>query len=277
MFKKIYVEITNACNLSCSFCHGTKREIKFMSENEFTRCLEKLRGHTEYVYFHLLGEPLLHPLLNKFFDICHSMNFKVIITTNGTMLQEKESILLSASSLHKISISLHCHEANSTGPSLDEYLNACFDFCLKASDKKIISVLRLWNLGGEDKMNSFILEKMKTVFTKPWQETYSGFKLSDRCFLEWGEKFEWPDINADDVGYAHSCYGLRDQIGILCDGSVVPCCLDAEGDITLGNIFESSLEEIITSPRAIALKKSFEMKNVSEELCRRCGFASRFK
>lgn len=277
MPKKAYLEITNVCNLSCSFCHGTKREPKFISIEEFKIAATRLRPFADYLYFHLLGEPLLHPDLEEFFEISHSLGFKVNITTNGTLLWEKSDILLNAKALRKVSISLHSYEVNSIGMTLDGYLGMCFDFCKKCAEKGIIAVMRLWNKGGADRLNAEILEKMHLYFDGEWQQLYSGFKLQEYVFLEWGEFFDWPDINAKDYGGSHSCYGLRDQVGVLCDGSVVPCCLDAEGDITLGNIFESELSEILSSPRAEDLKKSFQTRNVTENLCRRCGYASKLR
>lgn len=275
MLKKAYLEITNACNLRCSFCHGTKRPIKYLSTEEFTLAAAKLRNVTEYLYFHLMGEPLLHPQLATFFDIAAELGFKVILTTNGTLLPQKAACLLAARPLHKVSISLHSYEANDIGISLDDYLTECFDFCAAAAQKGIIAVMRLWNQGGADKLNTPILEAMHRAFPGEWVPTRSGFRLTDRVFLEWGEKFDWPDENADYVGNAHTCYGLRDQIGILSNGTIVPCCLDAEGGIPLGNIFTDDVASVLASPRAVALKRSFENRNITEELCLRCGYAGR--
>lgn len=277
MPNKAYLEITNVCNLSCSFCHGTKREPRFISAKEFKIAAERLRTFADYLYFHLLGEPLLHPDIEEFFNIAGDLGFKVNITTNGTLLGKKGDILLNAKSLRKVSISLHSYEVNNIGMSLEEYLDMCFDFCKKAAEKGKVAVMRLWNKGGFDSLNSEILEKMHSAFEGDWKDQRSGFKLQEYVFLEWGELFDWPDKNAEDFGGNHSCYGLRDQVGVLVDGTVVPCCLDAEGDIALGNIFESLLSEILSSPRAESLKKSFQTRNVTEALCRRCGYASRFR
>ena len=276
MPNKAYLEITNVCNLSCSFCHGTIREPKFISTEEFKTAAKKLRGFADFLYFHLLGEPLLHPDLAEFFSISEELGFKVNLTTNGTLLKEREDVLLNAKSLRKISISLHSYEVNSIGMSLEDYLEMCFSFCKKAAENKKIAVMRLWNKGGFDSLNSEILEKMHKAFEGEWQELYSGYKLCEYVFLEWGELFDWPDKNAEDIGSNHSCYGLRDQIGVLSDGTVVPCCLDAEGTLNLGNIFESDLDDILKSERAENLKKSFQTRNVTEDLCRRCGYAKRF-
>ena len=277
MPNKAYLEITNICNLSCSFCHGTKREPKFITEEEFTLAAERLRPFAQYLYFHLLGEPLLHPQLERFFDISHELGYKVNITTNGTLLNEKGHILLSSKALRKVSISLHCYEVNSIGMSLEEYLFMCFDFCQKAAEKGIIAVMRLWNKGGADSMNDLILSKMHDFFSGDWQELYSGYKLCEYVFLEWGELFEWPDMDARDFGGDHSCYGLRDQVGVLADGTVVPCCLDSEGSVNLGNIFQKDINEIIQSDRAVSLRKSFQSRSITEPLCRRCGYAAKFR
>ncbi len=273
MPNKAFFEITNACNLKCSFCHGTKRPIKYLTTEEFRCGAKALRGFADYLYFHLMGEPLLHPLLGDFFDIANELGFKVILTTNGTLLDKKKDILLSAKALHKISISLHCYEANDIGISIDEYLKSCFDFCRESADRGIISVMRLWNEGGKDSLNQKILDEMHSYFSCEWKEIYSGYKLCDKVFLEWGQKFDWPDVDAEYAGDTHSCYGLRDQIGVLSDGSVVPCCLDAEGRINLGNIFETDLDEILNSPRAKSLIESFEKRKITEVLCKHCGYA----
>lgn len=274
MPKKAFLEITNACNLSCDFCHGTKRPIKFISEAEFSLAAQKLADYADYLYFHVMGEPLLHPKIGKFLDIADDLGHKVILTTNGTLLSDKAETLISAPALHKVSISCHCYEVNSLGMSLDDYLSDVFDFCRRAAERGIIAVMRLWNLGGASELNKRILSLMHDAFPDDWRELYSGYKIADKIFLEWGEKFDWPDENADYLDGAHSCYGLRDQIGILSDGTVVPCCLDADGAVSLGNLFTSDLADILASPRACALKRSFETGNVTEKLCCRCGYAS---
>ena len=274
MLKKAYLEITNECNLACTFCHGTKRAVRYLTREEFTHTARELRKHSDYIYFHLMGEPLLHPLLGEFLEIAESLGFRVIITTNGTLLREKGDVLLSSPALHKVSISLHAYEANCLDMTLSEYLGGCFDFCKKASARGVISVMRLWNIGGEDSENGTILEKMKNFFPNEWQDVRKGYRLSDKIFLEWGDKFDWPDEDAEICSDCHSCYGLRDQVGVLSDGTVVPCCLDADGVIALGNIFNESLSDILEKPRATALRRSFETRKIKEPLCLRCGFAT---
>ncbi|MBQ7920973.1 MAG: radical SAM protein [Clostridia bacterium] len=277
MLKKAFLEITNACNLSCSFCHGTKRKIRYMTTEEFRYIAGELRGTVEYLYFHVMGEPLLHPGLGEFLSIAGEMGFQVILTTNGTLLNRQSDLLCSAGALKKVSISLHSFEANTGDRLLEDYLTDCFTFCQKAAEQGIICVMRLWNQGGEEDLNPTILERMHSFFdpmeNTEWKSTYSGWRIRDRIFLEWGQYFDWPDLEGEYRGNTHTCYALRDQIGILCDGTVVPCCLDAEGSIPLGNILETPIAEILAGPRAAAMKKALENRRITEPLCQRCGYA----
>ena len=276
-FNKIYLEISNICNLSCAFCPGTKREPRAVSEAEMAYILPRIKPYTDYLYFHLMGEPLCHPKLQNFLKMAEDEGFKVIITTNGTLLGEMKDILLASGSLHKVNISLHAFEANDLSVPFSDYLDACFDFGRAAEGKKIV-VYRLWNGGGDDALNGEILSAMEKYFPKPWVEDPRGVRIGQRVFLEYGDRFDWPGLDKSEDSGRMFCYGLRDQIGILADGSVVPCCLDHEGDITLGNIFESDLCGIITSDRARAIIDGFEHFKAAESLCRRCGYAhAKFK
>lgn len=275
MFRKAYLEITNVCNLRCSFCPGTKREAKFMTPEEFRALASKLRGHTEYLYFHLMGEPLLHPHLRELLEIASDLDFRVMITTNGTLLDEKGQILLSSRALHKVNLSLQSFEANEGG-ILDVYLDNCIAFAKKAEAAGIYCEFRLWNSGGKETRNREILDSLEASFPRPWTKSRNGSRLSERIWLDPGERFDWPDMELEELRSSGFCYGLRDQIGVLCDGTVVPCCLDHNGDIPLGNLFSQNLQEILDGPRAKAIYEGFSGRKVTEPLCRRCGFAQRF-
>lgn len=274
-FRKIYLEISNICNLRCAFCPGTVRKPGVMTEENFRILLPKLRPWSDYLYFHLMGEPLCHPELGRFLQLAGDAGFNVILTTNGTLLKKHQELLLSAPALHKVNVSLHAFEANDLSVSFEEYLRDCGAFARKAQGKKLV-VYRLWNQGGAEELNGSILDLLEEYFPKPWQEERRGVRLGDKVYLEYGDKFDWPDLTAEDGGEAVFCYGLRDQIGILCDGTVVPCCLDHDGDIPLGNLFDDSMEDILESARARAIYEGFRQKRAAEELCRKCGYARRF-
>ena len=274
-FNKVYLEISNLCNLRCAFCPGTKRAPHRMTEEEFSALLPKIRPFSDYLYFHLMGEPLCHPLLGRFLELAGQAGFKVILTTNGTLLPKMQEVLLSAPALHKVNISLHAFEANDLAVPFSEYLRGCFAFGKAAEGKCIISY-RLWNGGGADELNGQILDTMAEYFPRPWAEERRGPRLGQKIYLEYGDKFDWPDLSAADNGERVFCYGLRDQIGVLCDGTVVPCCLDHEGDLNLGNLHEMTMDEILETPRARAIYEGFQKGKAAEELCRKCGYATRF-
>ena len=274
MYNKVYVEITNICNMNCSFCHGHKREPRLMSIEEFSVILEKLKEHTKYIYYHLMGEPLTHPLLPEFVKLAGESGYKSIITTNGTLLKKCGDELLNAG-IHKINISLHSFE-NGDYESHSNYIKNITEFSKKAADKGVIVVLRLWNKGADFDRNDTTLSLLKENISGDWVENTRGLKIRDKIFLEWGERFQWPDKDAEIKGSKYFCYGLKDQFGILCDGTVVPCCLDSDGVINLGNIFTDDINSILNSKRATNIVEGFKCGKASEDLCKRCGYAQRF-
>lgn len=279
--KKVYLEITNLCNLACNFCPGTRRAGGFLKPEEFRLLAEKIRPHTQYLYLHLMGEPLLHPQLETILELADQMDFRVMITTNGTLLPERSELLCGSPAVHKVSVSLHSFEGNDCPGSMEDYLNGCFQFAVQAAEAGKHCGLRLWNLDGADTrgangQNAAILRQMEAHFPKPWAENRQGCTLAKRVYLEWGERFEWPNLKGDERETGGFCYGLRDHVGVLCDGTVVPCCLDHEGDIPLGNLFEQSLMEILEQPRARAIYEGFSNRRITEKLCRTCGYMRRF-
>ena len=274
MYSRVYVEITNICNMNCSFCHGHSRKPGRMTPEDFSRVLNQLTGQTGYIYYHLMGEPLLHPQLPLFLQMASDRGFRSIITTNGTLLPGRGQALIDAG-IHKVSISLHSFEEGSED-AYRQYMNGIADFAEAASEAGTIVVLRLWNRGFDNGRNDLALELLHSRFQEEWTENTKGYRIRPKFFLEWGDRFAWPDREAPLQGENVFCYGMRDHFGILCDGSVVPCCLDSDGVITLGNIFTEEISDILNSPRARAIVDGFSRRCASEELCRRCGYAQRF-
>lgn len=274
MYSRVYVEITNICNMNCSFCHGHSRAPHRMTADEFSLILDKLNGQTDYIYYHLMGEPLTHPDLPLFVKMAGKRGFKSVITTNGTLLGRVGDELLE-SGLHKVSLSVHSFE-DGTEEKFNKYMKTLADFAVKANARGVIVVFRLWNKGFDSGRNDVIVDYLKKNIQGEWKDNSKGMRIREKMFLEWGDRFSWPDKNADVQGSEVFCYGLRDHFGILCDGTVVPCCLDSDGTINLGNIFNENAEDILSSDRAKAMKHGFDCRKATEDLCRRCGYAQRF-
>ena len=199
--RKAYLEITNVCNLSCDFCPGTRREKHVLSPAQFRTLAEKIRLHTEYLYLHLMGEPLLHPDLAQLLDIAHQLGFRVMITTNGTLLSKQGDLLCTAPAVQKVSISLHSFEGNHPSGTMEDYLTTCTDFAAQAARAGKRCALRLWNLDGEqtqgaNSQNTAILAHLHAQFPGEWKEGRRGITMAPSIYLEWGEKFDWPDLEA---------------------------------------------------------------------------------
>ncbi len=278
--KNVYIEITNVCNLRCSFCPGHRRAPHFMSARDFERVAEKIDGQVDNVFLHVMGEPLLHPELGEILQAVDKMSGDTAlkITTNGTLLTEKMPILLGSKRLKTLCISLHSFEANEAD-GFEDYIENCLDGAVKIGKAGKFAVLRLWNEGGLDSLNDEIFELIKKRFPQEnWEKTRRGVRVGDHVFVELGEKFTWPDGDKipDDIGDLETdCHALLTQYAVLCDGTVVPCCLDRNGDIPLGNIFEQPPEEILSSQRAKTMRDGIAAHKVTEKLCvtcsKRCG------
>ena len=278
MLKKAYIEITNRCNLRCAFCPGTGRPKRVMAPEEFARVLDRLRPYGPYVYLHVMGEPLLHPRLDALLARAAERGMKVCLTTNGTLLAKRADTLLASAALYRVAVSLHSVEENGGDPAAArDYLEDVWAFAARAAARGVICVLRLWNEGAADAGNGAILGFLREKTGRDvWPEPRAhSFRLGENLYLERERAFEWPDLGAEEQP-VEFCRALREQLGVLADGTAVPCCLDHEGDLALGNLFERELPDILEGERARALLDGFSRRAPSEALCHRCGYALRF-
>ena len=273
-YSRVYIEITNICNHSCSFCPGTTRRKERMSFDRFKKIVCSLVGITDYLYLHVMGEPLTHPDLFDMIAYATSLGFKCAITTNGTLIDERADGLI-ASGVYKVNLSLHSFEGG-TEDQHTAYIDSLCRFADRASAAGILTVLRLWNRDCDGGLNDDTLRLIQSRLDGEWKWSNRGARIRHKLHLEYGDRFDWPDMNVTPVGESLFCYGLRDHFGILCDGSVIPCCLDREGAITLGNVLDTSIRDILSSERAENILRGFDQRCAVEELCKRCGYATRF-
>ncbi len=277
-FKRVYVEIGNICNLNCSFCSEVKREKRQMTVSEFSHIAKEVKPFCDYLYFHIKGEPLLHPHLSEFFDIAEEYNFLINITTNGTLLDKTGDMILSKKALRQINISLHSFPAH----KMDGYLSTVLNFSKKASlEHKKYVVLRFWNLDNTrktDKASLDMLNKIKEYFNFEGDlfEAMKGrsVMLEKGIFISFEEEFEWPSLENPFISDTGICYGTRNMLGILADGTVTPCCLDANGEAPLGNVFKTPLADMMENIDKIAF--NLTNRHIDLELCKRCSYRTRF-
>lgn len=288
-FKKIYIEITNVCNLSCSFCPKTEREKSFMTVEDFEHVIKEIVPYTDYVYFHVKGEPLLHPRLSQLLDICGDNGIKVNITTNGTLITKALGALKGKEALRQMNFSLHSFGGRSEEKEsyLEEILAGAKEI-LKTTSSNIS--YRFWNINSSEDIKSGAdviadTNKYLNILEKEYQYTDSlksavapgrGIRLADRVYISRDYEFTWPSLKEEEDEGVGFCYGLRTHAGILSNLTVIPCCLDGEGVVSLGSLKKNSMEEILNSPRARALYDGFSGRRAVEELCRKCGYRKKF-
>ncbi|HHW38753.1 MAG TPA: radical SAM protein [Bacillales bacterium] len=286
-FKKVYVEITSVCNLACSFCPPTERLANFIKIDQFNNLLDQIKPHTSYIYLHVKGEPLLHPRIDELLEAAHTKGFKVNITTNGTLIAKNRDKLLGKPALRQMNFSLHSFDGNEGSANRDEYLSQILSFTREAAESGVIISFRLWNLhqenatSAEKRRNRETLETIEKEFNLDYRIDEkvvpgSGVKIADRIYLNQDYEFEWPSLQAPEDDGKGFCHALRTQAAILVDGTVVPCCLDGEGVINLGNINQTPFSEIVEGDRANNLYEGFSRREAVEEMCRKCGYRKRF-
>ncbi|KOO47982.1 radical SAM/SPASM domain-containing protein [Viridibacillus arvi] len=286
-FKKVYVEITSVCNLACSFCPPTSRKANIIKLDAFNNILDQIRPHTKYIYLHVKGEPLLHNKIDQLLDAAHAKGFKVNITTNGTLIKKNREKLLGKPALRQINFSLHSFDGHEGSENREKYLGDILEFVRDAAEHNIIISYRLWNLQKdqvtdlEKRRNRETLDILEQEYNLDFKieekvQPGKGVKITDRVYLNQDHEFQWPSLQAPEDEGKGFCHALRSQAAILVDGTVVPCCLDGEGVINLGNINNTPFSEIVESERANNLFDGFTRREAVEELCRKCGFRQKF-
>lgn len=286
--KKIYIEITSVCNLACSFCPQTERKANFIKVDAFRDILDQIKPHTDFIYLHVKGEPLLHPKIDELLEISHEKGFKVNITTNGTLIAKNREKLLGKSALRQMNFSLHSFDGHEGSTNKPEYMANILSFTREVVQKPDVFIsYRLWNLDTDNltnlqrQKNRELLAMIEHEFGIPFQieeklTPGSGIKLADRVYLNQDYEFQWPSLKAEEDDGKGFCYALRTHAAILVDGTVVPCCLDGEGVINLGNVQQTSFTQIMQGERATQLFDGFSRREAVEELCRKCGYRKRF-
>lgn len=285
-FSKINIEISNICNLQCSFCPVVIRDKKLMSLELFEKIISQVAPLTELVCLHLMGDPLVHPKLTEIIDACEKYQVKIFFVTNGVLLREDKMTELLRPALQQVNFSLHSFNDNFPNQDSSKYLEKIFSFTQMAFEQRPDLYLnyRLWNLNdplGTKTDNSSMLQKVCERFEILAPSSIDVRKkksihLKNRLYLHFDTEFTWPSLDLEVLGTRGRCHGLSSHFGILVDGTVVPCCLDKEGSIPLGNISTLPIEDILNSQRAVQMINGFKKRQLIEDLCQRCQYIERF-
>lgn len=277
-FKKIYLEITNVCNLNCDFCPKTIRKSEFMSFDLFKKIILETKYLCEEFTLHLMGEPLLHPNFSDIINFAQKEGVKINLTTNGTLIENKFLLLINPA-IRRVNFSIHGLKSNYSDADQIKHLKKIIEFTKFAQKERedLIVIYRLWNIDNDS--NKSVLETIEKEFDVNLVEETKKIsaKIKNNAFIHFDNSFDWPNPK-DEIRTDHGyCHGLSTHIGILCDGTVVPCCLDNNGNIPLGNIKKDSIENILNSKKAVNMKKGFQNRILVEDMCKKCTFIKRLE
>ena len=287
-FYRVYVELTNTCGLACTFCPPKKHPSAIISLPFFEHLLEELSSYTKEIALHMGGDPLTLSNLSAYLDICEQKNIKVMLTTSGYYLNKHDLTTFMHPAIKQINLSLNSYNKNSMPLSFEAYMKPIIALChLKheKNNKALFINLRLWNMDeshSEKAFNemlfSFLEESFKiTLDTQTiYDEKPRSVRLTEKILLHFDGYFEWPSLESNHYSQG-ACLGLRSHFGILSNGDVVPCCLDKDGLMVLGNVQHEPLKNILNSPRAQAIIQGFNNHQAVELVCQNCSYKDRFK
>jgi radical SAM protein with 4Fe4S-binding SPASM domain len=286
-FKKVHIEITNICNLKCTFCPPKILPNGIMSLEKFDDLNVQLKPYTKELAYHMVGDPLVLTNLADYLNISLKHDLKVNITTTANNINEKHYDALMNPTIKQINFSINSYNANSHKKSLDEYLNPILDFVKFAQSKnhEYFINFRIWNLDEEKSAKDFnkkVFDRINETFNsnidieEVYKERPKNIRIARKIFFNFDEYFTWPALQNEIVSKTGFCYGLDSHFGILTSGDVVPCCLDQNACVNLGNTNTTQLEDILNSKRVKAIQQGFKNNILVEELCQKCEYRTRF-
>ena len=285
-FYRIYIELTNVCGLSCSFCPTKELPSKEMDLAFFEAVIKQAEAYTKEIACHVVGDPLTQSNLHAYLDIIHKYGLKAMLTTSGYFLKKHSYDTLFHPCVKQINISLNAFNKNDTSLSFEQYIKPVLALCEAKLERKeeLFINLRVWNLDemmSERTFNETLFLKLSETFDtslsleKVYEERPKSIRLASKILVHFDNYFEWPSLKNKNYGHG-TCQGLQSHIAILASGKVVPCCLDCDGIIELGDLHKNTLEEIVTSKRASAMLSGFKEGKAVEELCQKCSYKDRF-
>lgn len=286
-FYRVYVELTNICGLKCSFCPPQIIPTHTMSLAFFEHVLDELRPYAKEIAYHMGGDPLALSNLGAYLDMTAQKHFKGVLTTSGYYLRKQDLNLLMHPALKQINISLNSYNKNSMSLSFEEYMEPIMKLCeyKHAHHKDLFINLRLWNMDevqSEITFNEKLFSYLEKAFGTPlhvntiYAEKPRSIRLAEKVILHFDTYFEWPSLSSEHRSDG-MCLGLSSHFGILSNGVVVPCCLDKDGVMALGDLHVNSLNHILNEPKTKAIREGFTHHKAIMDLCQKCTYKHRFK
>jgi radical SAM protein with 4Fe4S-binding SPASM domain len=257
-----------------------------MSLEFFEEVVKEAQNFSKEIACHVVGDPLTLPNLSAYLDIVHKYKMKAMLTTSGYFMKKHAFETLFHPAVKQINVSLNAFNKNDTSISFEQYMRPILNLCHeKVKQKKELFInLRMWNLDeimSEKAFNSELFNVLEQSFDVELNlesldpKEKKSIRLENKVLLHFDNYFEWPSLENQNYGHG-TCQGLSSHIGVLANGDVIPCCLDNDAVMKLGNLKEQSLKEIVHEKRATAMRDGFKVGQCSEEMCLKCSYKDRF-
>jgi radical SAM protein with 4Fe4S-binding SPASM domain len=285
-FYRIYIELTNVCGLRCSFCPTKELANMTMDLEFFESVVQEAKPFTREIACHVVGDPLTLPNLEQYLDIIHKYKMKAMLTTSGYFMKKHSFETLFHPAVKQINVSLNAFNKNDTSISFEQYMKPILNLCHEKvkQEKELFINLRMWNLDeimSEESFNKELFDVLEKEFSvildlqtlDPKEK--KSIRLDNKVLLHFDNYFEWPSLENKNYGHG-TCQGLDSHIGILANGDVIPCCLDNDAVMKLGNVKKQTLKEIVQGTRATDMREAFKVGHCSEEMCLKCSYKDRF-
>ncbi len=313
---KIYFELSNICNFRCDFCPITlsKRKKEYLSFELLRKGINEIVKEriTDTVSFHLLGEPLLHPGIFDAVVYAKKHGLRVELTTNGSLLTEKNVSKIIDSDIDQITISMqtnNCdhHLARNTEIPFNEYYQKILKAIqmMKQTSNAIEIQVSLMNTstgkyfmvdsplaieskgrGFKQELSAVIYDIYSTLDIKiSYDEIHrkllkintdslkiikidKQISVFIQLFADWGNTFTSKKVSPAIIGY---CGILLKNIAVLSNGEVTICCVDYDGETSLGNLRTDSLMSLLTSEKVKTLQDGLRKWRFIHPQCQRCA------
>ena len=269
MLKRVYLEITNSCNLNCPFCTNEKGN-NFLPIDEIKNYIDQIKPICNYIYLHILGEPLLHPNFEEILEYLDNKQMHLQLVTNGTLLYKYPNIL-NHSCIRKLSISIH--SINNININ-EQYFLTINKLIENNTDKKI--ELRFYDKNNLSNQLNDYLNYLKNKYSFELTSKINSYKIKENTYIYFEELFNWPQITDKDISNTGTCRGAIDMIAINCNSDVTICCLDPKAYNKIGNLKKNTLADILNSDLYLNYIKEFNSRIISSELCKKCSYRLRF-
>jgi radical SAM protein with 4Fe4S-binding SPASM domain len=252
----------------------------------FESIVQQAKPFTKEIACHVVGDSLTLSNLGDYLDIIHKYNMKAMLTTSGYFMKKHPYETLFHPAVKQINVSLNAFNKNDTSITFEQYMKPILALCYEKvkQEKELFINLRMWNLDemmSEKAFNTELFEWLQSAFNvvldlnKLDPKEQKSIRLDNKVLLHFDNYFEWPSLKNPMYGHG-TCQGLSSHIGILANGEVIPCCLDSDGVMALGNLHKQRLADVVYGTRATAMIEGFKHAQCSEELCLKCSYKNRF-